>query len=341
MNLSDRIEVFARLSEIIKMHLSEEKINDKLLKAIDEAEVINPWFTKENILISLSEIAKMTEREALEKWTSAYEFNVKNPKTIAVIMAGNIPLVGFHDFLSVLISAHRIKIKLSSKDSKLLKAIIEILTEINPKISAFIDFAEPKMTDFDAVIATGSDNTSRYFDYYFGKYPHIFRRNRNSVGIIEGGENLQELELLAKDIFQYFGLGCRSVSKIYVPENYDFNLLFRSFEKYNHISQHNKFLNNYNYYRSIYLLNQEKFLENGWSIIKNESSLSSPISVLHYQNYNSADELENYLKLESDKLQCISRLNPKEGEFRFGETQSPSLDDYADNIDSMEFLLKL
>jgi hypothetical protein len=251
-------------------------------------------------------------------------------------MAGNIPLVGFHDFLSVLISGNNILAKTSSKDAELIVYLGEILCSLNPAFRQRIKFTEGILSDFDAVIATGNDNSSRYFEYYFGKYPHIIRKNRNSVAIIDGNETDQELENLGTDIFSYFGLGCRNVSKIYLPGGYDFHTMIRNWNRFSDIINHSKYANNYEYNMAVYLVNKEKFLDTGYMLLKESTELSSPVSVLYYEFYNSEEILSGEIDKLKEKIQCVTGNNY----IPFGKVQFPKLWYYSDNIDTLDFLLK-
>jgi hypothetical protein len=251
-------------------------------------------------------------------------------------MAGNIPLVGFHDYLSVLISGNSVIAKTSSKDAELIVHLSEILCSINPAFSKKIRFTEGILSDFDAVIATGSDNSSRYFEYYFGKYPHIIRKNRNSIAIIDGEETNQELENLGTDIFSYFGLGCRNISKVYLPEGYDVHTMIKNWTRYSDVILHSKYANNYDYNMAVYLVNKEKFLDTGYMLLKESAEISSPVSVLFYEFYKSEESLALKINSLNDKIQCITGRKY----IPFGKSQFPRLWDYADNIDTLDFLLK-
>ena len=221
-------------------------------------------------------------------------------------MAGNIPLVGFHDFLCVLITGNIVLAKTSTKDSDLLVHISELLCSINPAFREMIRFAEGPLSGFDAVIATGSNNTSRYFESYFGKYPNIIRKNRNSVAILDGTETDADLKELGKDIFSYFGLGCRNVSKIYLPSGYELHTMIKNLEEYSGLVNHNKYANNYDFSKAVYLVNKEQFLDTGYLLLKEEKSLSSPVAVLYYEYYNSHEEVLQITDLLKDNIQCIS-----------------------------------
>jgi len=306
----------------------------------------NPWFVREFLLFSIHSIALSLAEEELEKWTSDYPQLIepqKAPKNIAIVMAGNIPLVGFHDYLCVVLSGHKLIAKLSKEDAVLLPLFHQILSSFYPALSDFALFTSEKLANFDAVIATGSDNTARYFDYYFGKYPNIIRKNRNGVAVLDGKENQKELELLADDIFLYFGLGCRNVSKLFVPLHYDFKNLFLAFEKYKDLFNHNKYRNNYDYNKSIYLINKERHLDNGFVLLKEEESISSPISVLFYEHYTNPLDLNAKLLSQKQQIQCVISGNEFDDcqVFPFGSAQNPMLSDYADGVDTLKFLLSL
>ncbi|MEI6049310.1 MAG: acyl-CoA reductase [Bacteroidota bacterium] len=340
MNLDDRIKSFATLGEILLTTLDDKpEIYKKQLNAlIDNQHKVNPWFTSENVRNAIYAIGNKLTKEDLVKWTNAYPELLEKIKPLraGVIMAGNIPLVGFHDFLSVLISGNNLIAKTSSKDSELIVGISEILCSINPEFRHKIEFTEGPLTNFDIIIATGSNNSSRYFEYYFGKYPNIIRKNRNSVAIIEGNETDSELRSLGKDIFSYFGLGCRNVSKIYLPRGYDISALTRNWYAFSGIIDNTKYANNYDFNKAVYLVNKESFYDTGFLLMKENSGLSSPVSVLHYEYYDSQNSLKLELEQQIEKIQCVvgrDYVHP-------GEAQSPHLWDYADGIDTIEFLLK-
>jgi hypothetical protein len=340
MNLEERIESFVRLGEILRKALNDPYAEyfDQVNTLIDSQIKINPWFTPENVRMAIRAIADELNQENLLKWTNNYPQLKENriPLKTGVIMAGNIPLAGFHDFLSVLISGNIIIAKTSSKDSELIKKVSEILCSINLVFTDMIQFTDGTLKDFDMVIATGSNNSSRYFEYYFGKYPNIIRKNRNSIAIIEGDESEAELRALGTDIFAYFGLGCRSISKIYIPKGYDFSTITGVWNAYNEITNHTKYANNYDFNKAVYLVNKEKFHDIGYLLLKEESALSSPVSVLHYEYYDSLTSVKHQTDFQKEKIQCIvARQNTP-----FGKSQSPHLWDYADGIDTLEFLLK-
>ncbi len=333
MNLEKRINAFSKLGDAIQNNTGQLKKGPH-----------NPWFTDESLNYALSEISKSLSSKNLEKWVSIYP-DLQKPieaKRVGVITAGNIPLVGFHDFLSVLISGHKFIGKLSSKDDKLLPRVIDLLIKIEPEFKDYIFISENRLTNFDAVIATGSNNSARYFDYYFGKYPHIIRKNRNSVAVLSGTETDEELELLADDIFLYFGLGCRSVSKLFLPDGYDLDHIFRNSLKHKEVINHNKYANNYDYNRAIYMMNLIEFKDNGIMLMKEDINMASPISVVYYEHYSKLETVKQRLEIEKDKTQCVVTKNDIiKDAVSFGESQNPMLWDYADNVDTIEFLLGL
>jgi hypothetical protein len=340
MNLQERIKSFAALGETLRKSLDEKSTgpDDKLNELISSQQTHNPWFTPENVRRALAAIATQLTEENLSTWTSRYPKLDEEiiPVRVGIIMAGNIPLVGFHDFLSVLITGHKVIAKTSSKDHELIVHIAEILCSINPSFAEKIIFTDGPLTNFDAVIATGSDNSSRFFDYYFGKYPNIIRRNRNSIAIIEGDETDIEIESLGFDIFSYFGLGCRNVSKIYCPKGYDLNSVFKNWNKFSNIISHNKYTNNYDFNKAVYIVNKETFYDTGYLLLKEDSRLSSPVSVLYYEYYESQDAVKQQTEILKDKIQCIVGKHY----ISFGKAQAPELWDYADEIDTIQFLLK-
>ena len=256
-------------------------------------------------------------------------------------MAGNIPLVGFHDFFCVILSGNFAIIKLSSKDSHLFKFILSFLVKENPDFSTKFDIVENKLEIFDAVIATGNNISANQFELYFKKYPKIIRRNRHSIAILNGNETKKEIELLANDIFYYYGLGCRNVSKIFIPNNYNLDILFKSFVLWNEVINKNSYSNNYNYYRAIYLLNKEVFFDNGFVLLKESEKIGSPVGTIYFEYYKSDNQIKKMIKKNNEKIQCIVSNNNYPKTIKFGETQMPNLNDFADDIDTFNFLLKL
>ena len=340
MTLSDRIEAFSFLGKILRDAIEGKKtqFSSRIDQLIETQHINNPWFTPDNVRMAVSAIADELTTENISKWCSAYpglEFQ-NNPVNVGVIMAGNLPLAGFHDFLSVLITGNRIIGKTSSKDPDLIKLITEVLISFNPEFGKMIFLTDDRISGFDKVIATGSDNSSRYFEYYFGKYPRIIRKNRNSIAIIDGTESVEELRASATDVFSYFGLGCRNVSNLYLPEGYNIARITDMWEHYSDLINHNKYANNYNFYKAVFLVNKENFTDTGYVILKESDELSSPVSVLYYRYYKSTDDLNIQTAMLKDKIQCITGHN----HIPFGKAQTPSLWDYADETDTIEFLLK-
>lgn len=354
MNLKQRINAFSKLGLFLSQ-FSTSKIEKKEQCAeynslffdaftiqIKRAQEFNGWFTKENVLFAIENWSEALQKDNLLKWTSEYSFDKQTPKTVAIIMAGNIPLVGFHDFLSVLISGHKVLVKQSSNDNFFLPLISKFLAYQNSYFKNAIQFVKnEKLENFNAVIATGSNNTARYFEYYFKKHPSIIRKNRNSVAILTGKETKEELESLGEDIFQYFGLGCRNISKLFVPKNYNFDLFFNAMYKFKDIINYKKYQNNYDYNKAVYLMSLFKLKENGFLILKEDNSYSSPIGTLFYEYYDNLDKLYSKLNQEKKHIQCIVSNQNNENFIKFGQTQRPKLWNYADNIDTIEFLTKI
>ena len=331
MILQERIELMVKLGEYLKEN--NEEWQDIKEKAFQH----NGWFTPEFIQLAADQIAnEFLQKEKLENWVSFYHIDDNiSPKNVGVIMAGNIPMVGFHDLLAVFISGHYQTIKLSSKDDVLIKHLVKLLYSWDIEIQNYISFAE-MLKGCDAYIATGSNNSAKLFEEYFSKYPNIIRRNRTSVALLTGNEIPEELQALADDVNMYFGLGCRNVTKLYVPEGYDFVPIINAFDKYKYFADHHKFKNNYDYQLSILLLNNIYYMTNGATLLIENKSLFTPISQLNYEFYADKKAVENELK-ENDDIQCIVGQ-----EFiKFGETQQPGLFSYADDVDTMQFLLGL
>ena len=334
MNPQDRLEAFKKLGKYLGA-IDEVEFKEICVQARNE----NSWFTTESITTALAGVRNYLDPVKLNQWIARYSIRESGGKKVAVVMAGNIPLVGFHDLLCVLVSGHDILIKPSSKDTVLLKYIIRKLTEIEPRLAASIQLAD-QLKGFDAVIATGSDNAGRYFEYYFNKYPHVIRRNRTSCAVRSGFESKQELKVLGKDVFTYFGLGCRNVSKIFVPEGYQFDMLLQSWEPYEEILMHHKYHNNYDYQKSILLVNSEPHLDSGFLLLQENERYVSPISVLYYEYYRDWSALLSKLETNREKIQCIVG-NVEAAKVKIGQAQLPQLWDYADDVDIMAFLQKL
>lgn len=331
LNLQERIGILTR----IKDYILSNDVNWKT--ALRQASENNAWFIPEFIEHAVRQVAEAyLQKEKLEEWTAHYDIPQvpQTPFNIGVVMAGNIPLVGFFDFLCVFASGHRQTIKLSSKDNILLKRITDKMTEWDGNVADHVKYAE-MLKGCDAYIATGSNNSARYFDYYFGKYPHVIRKNRTSVAIVKGNETTGQLEKLADDVYLYFGMGCRNVTKIYVPEGYDFVPMLDAFRKYDYLIENHKYKHNYDYNLAMHIVNQKFYMTNESILLSENTSPFSPISQLHYQYYNNANEI--YAQLNPDEIQCITGVE----KIPFGQAQTPSLYDYADGIDTMFFLKSL
>ncbi|MDO6820748.1 acyl-CoA reductase [Zobellia sp. 1_MG-2023] len=335
---------FVKLGHFLREFVTLETPNDEWSQKLEDAIALskhkNGWFTRENVIHALESWGQLLTEEKLSDWLKPYDLDKNKPKKVALIMAGNIPMVGFHDFLSVLITGNKVLAKLSSNDNALILFIKDYLISIEPLLKDTIEISDGKMEDFDAVIATGSNNTSRYFEHYFSKVPNIIRKNRNSIAVLTGRESKEQINALGEDIFRYYGLGCRSVSKVFVPENYDFATLFEAVYSYHPIIEHVKYANNYDYNKAVYLMSEFKILDNGFLILKEDKSYSSPIASLFYERYDSLDNLKERLSQDTNELQCIVGEGVIDTEIAFGNTQQPSLTDYADNVDTVDFLLR-
>jgi len=325
MTLNNRIDAFSELGSFLSQFMTEDFIkNDKVQyndsfferfsNAIHGAQHKNGWFLPGQVVFSVDQWSKALQKESLLKWTNAYDFKDSKPKTVGIVMAGNIPLVGFHDLLSILISGHKALVKLSSDDVKLIPLLCEYLKAVEPRLEDYIIFTEGKLEDFDAVIATGSNNTARYFEHYFKGKPNIIRKNRNSIAILTGEETKEQLEALGEDIFRYYGLGCRSVSKLFVPKGYNFDSFYKSIFKFQDILKHEKYTNNYDYNKAVYLMSK------------------------YYEDYK---DLKLLFEDKAEQLQCIVNFPESSKNIDFGKTQHPELQDYADGIDTVNFLLKI
>lgn len=346
-----RLEAFVKLGVMFQEFCEYRKRPDqtkqnpnplfqKFTEVIALAGHHNGWFTEDNILYSLKTWSTVLTRDKLEDWVSGYQIKPKNPLSVALIMAGNIPLVGFHDFIVTLITGNKALVKLSSNDKVLLPFITNYLVQVEPAFEHSFRFTEGMLKEYDAVIATGSDNTSRYFEYYFGKKPNIIRKNRNSVAVLSGNETTTQLTALGDDIFRYYGLGCRSVSKLFVPRNYNFDTFFKSLYGFNSIINQIKYANNYDYNKAVYLMSEFKFLDNGFLMVKEDASYTSPIATLFFESYDTPENLKTTLENNRHRIQCIVAHSLFEDEILFGRTQQPNLNDYADGVDTVEFLLK-
>lgn len=335
MNLSERIGGLTKLGNLLKSTYGSQLIEEWSYSVHQK----NNWFTPANVALAINSIAEcFLNEDKLKHWASSYPIVETSPKKVGVIMAGNIPLVGFHDALSVLISGHILHAKLSSQDDYLMKEIFKQLFIIEPNFEHLIIFAE-KMNDAEAIIATGSDNSANYFEYYFKHIPNIIRKNRTSVAILNGTETNETLAKLGVDILQYYGLGCRNVSKIYVNADFAPDKFYQCIENQGDVFLNHKYKNNYDYNRSILLVNQTPHFDNNFLMLKESEELVSPISVVFFEKYANEGDLAIKLKEKQNKIQCILSENAwYSGSLAIGDAQNPSLFDYADGVDTMEFL---
>ncbi len=349
---NDKKRGFIALGKFLSQFTQKESIqnpsvlhNDIFLKNFENliqlSQSHNGWYTPENVCFSIQSWATALTEDNLNTWLLRYNFKEVKPKNVGLILAGNIPLVGFHDFLSVLISGNNVLIKTSSNDQFLLPFLANYLTAVEPEFANKITFVDGKLENFDAVIATGSNNTARYFEYYFKDKPSIIRKNRNSVAVLNGHETKEQLVALGEDIFRYFGLGCRNVSKLFVPKGYSFDAFFEAIFEHQDIIHYEKYANNYDYNKAVFLMSNFKLLDNGFLTIKEDNSYASPISSVFYEYYDSIEDLQIRLQSENEQIQCIVSNNLVANSISFGQTQKPNLWDYADNVDTLSFLLTI
>jgi len=301
----------------------------------------NGWYTPEQVYFAVQSWSEALTQQNLDTWLSRYDFEKVIPKTVGLILAGNIPLVGFHDFLSVLVAGHNVLVKTSSNDQHLLPSLAKYLIAVCPDLQNRITFIEGKLENFDAVIATGSNNTSRYFEYYFKEVPSIIRKSRNSVAVLDGNESKEQMVALGEDIFRYFGLGCRNVSKLFVPKNYNFDAFFNGMFAYRDVIKYEKYANNYDYNKAVFLMSNFKLLDNEFLTIKEDASYASPIASVFYEFYDDLESVKTKLDADSEQIQCIVSNGLIAGSIAFGTTQKPALWDYADNVDTIDFLINL
>ncbi len=348
MILFQKLKILSKLGEILRAIGTKNEwpgfeigINkdeyEALVELTERVKVYNGWFTPDAVRNAFKGIGSWLTEDELKNWVDHYPVNQNEPKTVALIMAGNIPLVGFHDFLAVFLSGHKAQVKLSSDDQHLFPALINILRLFDPEIDEYVTVTQTKLVNFDAVIATGSDNSATYFHSYFGKYPHIIRKNRTSVAVLTGDETKEELTELGKDIFTYFGLGCRNVSHLLIPTDFELNRLFEAVFPYNDIVNHNKYANNYDYNKAVHLMNLEKLLDNGFVLLKEDEGLTSPLGMIYYTRYSNQKGVEDFIVKHQNRIQAIVGKNYIE----FGAAQSPKLTDYADGVDTLKFLTEL
>ncbi|HUH35407.1 MAG TPA: acyl-CoA reductase [Moheibacter sp.] len=352
MSITHRISAFHDLGQffnfVTKKDKTTQESSDKFKNLQSDfeavlhwAEIKNPWFTPDNLHYCLSQWGALLTIENLNNWQENLH-SPTTPKTIGIIMAGNIPLVGLHDLLAVLIAGHHAMVKTSSKDDALMGFVLNFLKNHSEDLDQAISKVE-RIQQQDAVIATGSDNTARYFEFYFKDIPHIIRKNRTSVAVLNGEETEEDLKNLARDIFQYFGLGCRNVTQLYLPEGFNLDLIFESFFEWKEVINHHKYANNYDYNRTIYLMSKEEFFDNNFILLKNSNAIYSPIGVVNFVYYDDLNEVKNTLDQNQSMLQCIvgNALNQYPNSVKFGQTQQPTLIDYADGIDVLAFLKEL
>jgi len=314
---------------------------DSFVDLIHLSQSHNGWFTPEQVYHAIQSWAKALQEDNLNQWLSNYDVSAAEPKNVGLILAGNIPLVGFHDFLSVLISGHKVLVKASSNDQHLIRFLAKYLIAVNPQIESHITFTDGKLENFDAVIATGSNNTARYFEFYFKDKPSIIRKNRNSVAILTGNESKEDLVNLGEDIFRYFGLGCRNVSKLFVPKDYDFQPFFQAIYEYKDVIFYEKYSNNYDYNKAVFLMSNFKLLDNEFLTLKEDSSYASPISSVFYEYYDDLEDLKMRLENDKEQIQCVVSMGLTTNSIPFGKTQQPELWDYADDVDTLQFLAKI
>lgn len=347
MNREQTINAFSQLGTIMKelgngnefpgvsLGITESEYLE-LQRTVNKQVQFNGWFTKNSVHQSLNALGGWLEKDQLESWLATYSWS-EQPKRIGIIMAGNIPLVGFHDLLCVVLSGNTAVCKMSSDDKTLLPALVNVLYHFLPDLKERIVLSEGKIGEINAVIATGSNNSHVYFEQYFGKYPHIFRKNRTSIAILDDTELETELTELGADIFSYFGLGCRNVSHLLLPEGYDFTAFFQGIFPHSDVINHFKYGNNYDYNKTVYLMNQLPLLDNNFVLLRETEDLHSPLAMVHYHFYKNDTDIHNYLKQHEDALQVIVG----KGHTPFGRAQSPGLSDYADGIDTMLWLNNL
>ncbi|PIE50777.1 MAG: acyl-CoA reductase [Flavobacteriales bacterium] len=344
MNIELQIYGLSKLGKFINEFFAKEvdEFNERenefhlLLK---KSQMENAWFTPESLKSALLEWANAFDEDKIKAWLSHYS-PVNEQKTVGLILAGNIPLVGWHDVMSVILSGHTAMIKLSSKDKNIIPFLLKLWNEYSENN---IDYQlVEKLENFDAVIATGSNNTARYLNYYFEKYPHIIRKNRTSIGVLDGTETDEEIQKLAQDIFTYYGLGCRNISRLFLPKDFKLDQLFENFMEFSEIINHNSYANNYDYNKAIYLLNQEQFWDNNFVMLKEDEQLFSPLSVINFTHYNDMEEVKNFIDENQDSIQCVvSKKDFMEHIIPLGKAQQPELMDYADHIDTMKFLREI
>ena len=346
-DLKERIQAFSDLGILFRENSSSQKIktfqkwDSELNKLLKDSYQYNSWFTENNLKLSLKNWSAELNKKNIENWLENYKIELKSSKTVAIIMAGNVPIVGFHDLMCSLILGFKCIVKLSSDDKILIPLIVKFIQSRFDGFKEKVFFESNILKNFDAVIATGSNNSHKYFEYYFGKYPNLLRKTRHSVAVLNGNESDSELAMLSNDVFDYFGLGCRSVSKIFIPKGYDLDLLFNAFYMKRFVIDHNKYANNYDYNKAVYLMSEEKFYDNGFVILKEEKKLGSPIACVYFEYYDDLVQVQNIIKINNQNIQCVVSNEKIFSGISFGTTQCPKLSDYADNLDTLKFLLKI
>lgn len=339
-SIEKRIKAFCVLGEVMCDAASGSKSGPAAVFSclVDSVVSTNAWFTPENVSMALESNGENLTEQNIRKWLSAYPALTEplKPGNVAIVMAGNIPLVGLHDLLSVLITGNRAIARLSSKDELLMRAVAETLISTEPGLKEYIELTTEILPKFDAVIATGSDNTSRYFEYYFRNHPSVIRHNRNSVAVIDGSETDKELTGLASDIFSYFGLGCRNVSKLYLPEEFNISRMVSLWSRYENLRLHSKYAANYDHSKAVMIVNRQPFIDTGFVLLREDSSLTPPMAVVNYEFYHSATAVSDTLQAMNERIQCVTG----HGFVPHGTAQKPYLWDYADDVDTIKFLLK-
>jgi hypothetical protein len=345
MDVKSRISALVKIGEAIERvvrHQPSTAAEQRLMEVVSSCKNSNGWFTTEFVEHRLKQISTTLCADILEKWLNSYELKVGEPKNVLCVLAGNIPLAGFDDLLAVLITNNRFVGKLSSDDKILFPAVLSLITEVAPEFEPQISIAVAKVNDVDAVIATGSNNTARYFEYYFGKYPHIIRKNRNSIAVLTGDESAQELANLGDDVFTYYGLGCRNVTKLFVPRGFQLNSLFESWvDRGESLMNNTKYMNNYEYHRTLFLLNSEQFLDNNFFIVKEDIQLVSPPGVLYFEYYDTIEEVKNYVATNRGQIQIVVGNTNEVADVPLGNAQLTMPWDYADGVDTLDFLNRL
>lgn len=341
-NLSELGRVFQQVSDTDQQDPDPTPGSwvQRLKDGISKASIENPWFTVDNTLAAIGNWAGLLRKDPLQQWLKAYPKPQGPPKRVALVLAGNIPLVGFHDLLAVWVTGNIALVKFASKDRILMPLIVEFMTAINPAMATRTIAVAGTLSEYDAVIATGSNNTGRYFRHYFRDKPHIIRHNRTSIAVLDGKETPGQLRGLARDVFLYFGLGCRNVSKLFVPEHFDITALATHWDEFKTLTDHHKYANNYHYHKSVWLMNGEEFIDTGYVLLKEDQALFAPLGTVYFERYGDMDALTDRIAENARDIQAIVSHLEIPGAIPFGHAQNPGLDDYADGVDTVDFLLK-